>query len=480
MEEAGFLRHKFLCRDHFLPTDFTTPEGIRLNRMAVPLVLDSASHSIPQSSPPLLPTISNPQPSAVSPQNSNLPVLPPLPLTSELPPEENNLKVLPPLRTYSKLPLSCTRIETPLPIHIDGPSTSSPIFVPNPEQAAANIFSVEDTSLPLSLDSATASDGEFRCFSDQNSSSKCRTRRSLLKELHLAKSDLTPREQNLYQKIRRKETALCKLRQKCRSKKLKDLCDVESGPLMQEISNSLNVEAVRLLAAIIRYSKHKPRGRRWNFEEKILALSLLKRSPKSYILLQALFPLPSGRTLQSLLNTIPFRTGINTHVFDALRHSLQKMSEKDRYCCLLFDEMSIRENVWFNQKFDCIGGFEDLGSQGRTCNIANHALLFMVRGLHRKWKQPVAYYLSRGSTKAEMLVQFLNEVLGACQNVGLHVVATVCDMGTNNVKAMKLLGSNTSEPFFQFHNQAIATINDPPNPPVTFSSNMMCSSSLSI
>jgi 1-aminocyclopropane-1-carboxylate deaminase/D-cysteine desulfhydrase-like pyridoxal-dependent ACC family enzyme len=29
------------------------------------------------------------------------------------------------------------------------------------------------------------------------------------------------------------------------------------------------------------------------------------------------------------------------------------------------------------------------------------------------------------STKAEMLVQFLNEVLGACQTVGLHVVATV-------------------------------------------------------
>jgi hypothetical protein len=36
-------------------------------------------------------------------------------------------------------------------------------------------------------------------------------------------------------------------------------------------------------------------------------------------------------------------------------------------------------------------------------------------------------------------------------------------MGTNNVKAMKLLGSTTSEPFFQFQNQAIATIYDPPH-----------------
>ena len=207
---------------------------------------------------------------------------------------------------------------------------------------------------------------------------------------------------------------------------MQDLCDVDSDQLMQETSNCLNAEAVRLLAAIIRNIRHTPRGRRWNCEEKILAVSLMKRSPKSYVLLQTSFSLQSGRILQSLLNTVHFRTGINNHVFDALRYSVQKMSEKNRYCCLLFDEMSIRGNVWFNQKFDCIEGYEDLRSQGRKCNIANQALLFMVRGLHRKWKQPVAYYLSRGSTKAEMLKQFLKEVPGACQNVGLHVVATVC------------------------------------------------------
>ncbi|PNF27942.1 hypothetical protein B7P43_G17525, partial [Cryptotermes secundus] len=73
-------------------------------------------------------------------------------------------------------------------------------------------------------------------------------------------------------------------------------------------------------------------------------------------------------------------------VFHALEQSLQKMSGRDRYCCLMFDEMSIRENLHFNQKFDCI----DCGSQGRTCSIANHALLFMISSLLRKWKQPVA------------------------------------------------------------------------------------------
>jgi hypothetical protein len=61
-----------------------------------------------------------------------------------------------------------------------------------------------------------------------------------------------------------------------------------------------------------------------------------------------------------------------------------------------------------------------------------------------------------------MLVQFLHEVLGAYQNVGPHVVDTVCDMGTNIVKALRLFGATKRKPFFQFQNQAIATIYGPP------------------
>ena len=36
MEDAGFLHFKFLCREHVMPTDFMIPEGIHLNRLAVP------------------------------------------------------------------------------------------------------------------------------------------------------------------------------------------------------------------------------------------------------------------------------------------------------------------------------------------------------------------------------------------------------------------------------------------------------------
>jgi len=62
-----------------------------------------------------------------------------------------------------------------------------------------------------------------------------------------------------------------------------------------------------------------------------------------------------------------------------------------------------------------------------------------------------------------MLVNFLVEVLDACHSAGLVVVATVCDMGANNVKALKQLGVSEKTPFFRFRDQEIAAVFDPPH-----------------
>ena len=195
---------------------------------------------------------------------------------------------------------------------------------------------------------------------------------------------------------------------------------------------------------------HKPEDRRWSFKDIMLALSLLKRDPKSYTFLHSQFPLLSRCSLQTILNTVRFRMAINAHVFNTLIRTLQTMPDGDRVCCLMFHEMSIKENLHFNQKCGCIEGFEDLGSHSRTSSIANHALVFVLLGLHKKWKQPVACYLIHRSTKAEMLINFLMEVFGASHNVGLDVVAIMGDMGANSAKALKLLGVSGKTPFFGF------------------------------
>jgi len=130
--------------------------------------------------------------------------------------------------------------------------------------------------------------------------------------------------------IRTRETVLCKIRKKYRAKKLKEGCQLDSNPLIQSSLSSLNVDTSIFLASIVRNSKHEPKGRRWSYKEKVWAGSILKHSLRSYAFLQSLFPVPSSRTLQSLHNTVQFRTGINAHVFSVLKDNLQAVSDKDR------------------------------------------------------------------------------------------------------------------------------------------------------
>jgi hypothetical protein len=108
---------------------------------------------------------------------------------------------------------------------------------------APNNFTVKEISFSLSSVHLNASDGEFGYISYQSSSSKHRARHSLLKELNLASfSELTPRKRKLYEHIWNKESALCKLKKKYKRKKLKELCDMESDPLMESLSFSFSVE----------------------------------------------------------------------------------------------------------------------------------------------------------------------------------------------------------------------------------------------
>jgi hypothetical protein len=150
------LHRKFLCSSHFVESNFTTTERVHLNRFAVPCGSDSAVHSLPQPPDPFDP------------------------LTSVLTPEKD-LHALTPTKTYSKILVPTT--VTPIPIHVDSPSTSFQMSAIQPSPSAASTFAVKET-FPLSSENIKASDGELKHISHQSSSSKPRARRSLLKELN--------------------------------------------------------------------------------------------------------------------------------------------------------------------------------------------------------------------------------------------------------------------------------------------------------
>ena len=83
--------------------------------------------------------------------------------------------------------------------------------------------------------------------------------------------------------------------------------------------------------------------------------------------------------------------------------------------------MSIKEGLLYNAGRDIIEGFEDFGHIGQTRYIANHAIVFMIRGLASKWKQPIGYFLSSGPIRAKTLQSLTRSCISKVTETGLNV-----------------------------------------------------------
>ncbi|KAF2890652.1 hypothetical protein ILUMI_15521 [Ignelater luminosus] len=143
------------------------------------------------------------------------------------------------------------------------------------------------------------------------------------------------------------------------------------------------------------------------------------------------------------------------------------MDDLNRNCVLLFDEMSLSSGFHYKAHKQTITGFEDLDHLGRSSQAANHALVFMARGVRKAWKQVVAYYLTCDTIPSIHLKNIIIKVIDALQKIGLKVVATVCVQGPTNQGALRQLCFNNREKPTSYHfvvnNQSVCTIYDVPH-----------------
>jgi hypothetical protein len=104
--------------------------------------------------------------------------------------------------------------------------------------------------------------------------------------------------------------------------------------------------------------------------------------------------------LVDILSKLPFLCGINNQIFSNLQAAVQQMEEKDRCCCLIFDEMALNPNLQYDQKNDCIVGFEDVGYEKRP-KFADHATVFMVRGLRKNGNNLWHFIFQKGASNQQ-------------------------------------------------------------------------------
>jgi hypothetical protein len=110
------------------------------------------------------------------------------------------------------------------------------------------------------------------------------------------------------------------------------------------------------------------------------------------------------------------------------------------------------------QSEDYIGGFEDLGSQSRASNIANHDLAFILCVYVKSGsKRRLSIWFTEGLIVRRLLFSWRRFLMPA-------VVATMFDMADNNLRHCNSWVFLKRQLFFRFRNEDMAAGFDPPHP----------------
>lgn len=276
----------------------------------------------------------------------------------------------------------------------------------------------------------------------------------------LPSSSSSPRKNALQQKIRFDNIKLKKYRHRLKvlQEKIKKTKNIQFNiiPYLAFLSSV----AQTFVLMQIRGNRRK----NWSQREKKFAISFFYKSASAYSFLRqkgVILPAPSSIRKWIALNE--FKTGIDENLKQHLKMKCATFTKNEKKCVLAFDEINIKECLEFNKKLDLLEGFEDYGPLGRTAKQATHALVFSIRGLYTNWKTPVSYFFSRNSVNQYKLKDLIQYICKEIQNMGFYPKALVCDQGSNNRGALKLLGVTTEYPYFTSKNKKIYAIFDAPH-----------------
>ncbi|CAH2084792.1 unnamed protein product [Euphydryas editha] len=260
---------------------------------------------------------------------------------------------------------------------------------------------------------------------------------------------MTPRKRKLIKKLKYSQTLIKNLK-----KKVDKIDNIESPTLKSLIASSISNQ------------RRKNKGKRWTKFNKTVAVAIYKKSPKAYRYLSQLLPMPSIRTLQTVLDNMKMNTGIDPMSMNHLKKKSESLSDKDKTCVILFDEIALKKRLIYNITTDKIDGYEDLGDGKRSEKIADHALVIMLQGVHKSMKQPIAHYFVKGTIATEKLAIIIKDVIRAITEAGYEVIATVCDQGPTNMGALNLLktwGHSTEPHYFFLDGKKVFIIYDVPH-----------------
>ena len=159
--------------------------------------------------------------------------------------------------------------------------------------------------------------------------------------------------------------------------------------------------------------------------------------------------LPSERTVRDYTHYVPPQTGFQDGVPEQLARDakLDEIEEWQKFACLTYDEIKIKEGLVYNKYTDKLVGFVALDSvidhilefervcqsDGRTQkpDLASHMLVLLVRGIFTGLKFPLAQFPTTGG-ESYHLYPIVTEAIMRLEIMGFKVISLTSDGSTPN------------------------------------------------
>lgn len=209
------------------------------------------------------------------------------------------------------------------------------------------------------------------------------------------------------------------------------------------------------------------------------AMRLHYNSPAAYRTIREKFNnnLPHPKTIAAWYqqSDISGKFGLTDESLERLKKIVSDMNGKPLVCSLIFDEIYIRKQVFWNNATKGYEGFinygYESGDEKDELPKATQALVFMLSGLNFYFQFPLAYYFIKGLNGAQ-IANLLKEIITKVTECGVTISNLTFDGCKANPSMCKLLGgdlnvssANTFRPYIEnpVNKEQISIVLDPPH-----------------
>jgi len=270
----------------------------------------------------------------------------------------------------------------------------------------------------------------------------------------------TPRKRELKHKLRIKIRQCRRLQSKLSAVSKHHTTVMSKQSALNKLKPCLSNAAFSLISAQVRL--HNKTVRHWTDNERLIAMSVYYQSPRAYRYLSKILKLPSKASINRWLKTVRVEPGINWYMIKLLEAKMKHFSDVDRQCVLLMDEMSLKKGLRYCKMRDLVVGYVDDGTE-RKPTMATSALVFMIRGIFKCWKQAVCFAFTCDSLQSFEVKQLTEQIFTALQDIGLKILGLVSDQGSTFSKMFREWGVSSSQPFVNISGNRVLVFPDPPH-----------------